>query len=95
MTAIQKIIEAYPTLWEALKLIVMATVAIIAVSLILRLEKKISNRLMAKRNDINLRFVENIVRFVVIFLAGFLVFTRADRASPRSRASRPSRSSPT
>ena len=37
--------------------------------LLLKLEKKASRRVRLTRNNINLRFVENIVRFVIIFLA--------------------------
>ena len=62
-------LRSNPTLWEALKLILSAVITFVLVSLLLRFESKVSKRLIGKRNNINLRFVENIVRFVVIFLA--------------------------
>ena len=69
MTAILDFLKAHPTVWQTLKLVVAAVVAIIVVRQLLRLEKKASKRWLEKRNNINLRFVENIVRFVIIFLA--------------------------
>ena len=69
MTAILDFLQAHPMVGDSLKLVVTAVVAIIVVRQLLRLEKKISKRWLEKRNNINLRFVENIVRFVVILLA--------------------------
>ena len=69
MTAVTAFFEAHPMLWETLKLIMTAVVTFVVVTLVLRLERKASKRLIGKRNTINVRFVENIARFVVIFLA--------------------------
>ena len=60
---------AHPMLSQVLKLIVTAVVSIVVVRFVLRLEKKASKRLIATRNNINLRFVESAARFIVIFLA--------------------------
>lgn len=69
MTTITAFIQAHPTLWAAAKLILASAAAIVLVTLVLRLERKAFRRLTEKRGNINLRFVENIARFVVIFLA--------------------------
>ena len=69
MQEIRNLISAHPTIWQGIKLIFFAAVAIAAVTLLLRLEKKASKRLLAQKQNINLRFVESIVRFVLILLA--------------------------
>ena len=69
MTAVADFFKAHPMLWETLKLLLTSVAAFIAVTLALRLEKRASDKLIGKRNNINVRFVENVVRFVVIFLA--------------------------
>ena len=69
MTTIVDFLQDNRVLAESLKLAGTAVLAIIVVTLVLRLEKKASLRWIQKRKNINLRFVENIGRFVVIFLA--------------------------
>ena len=69
MTPVTTFLNDHPTLFSTLKLILMTLFTIVVVTLILRLEKKISRRLMEKRGNINLRFVESVARFIVIFLA--------------------------
>lgn len=69
MVTVTAFIQAHPTLWAAVKLILFTVAAIVLVTLVLRLERKAFRRLIEKRGNINLRFVENIARFVVIFLA--------------------------
>jgi len=69
MEPIKGLLMAHPTVWEAFKLIVIAAATFVAVTFLLWLEKKASKRLIAKRKNINIRFVENVVRFIVIFLA--------------------------
>lgn len=69
MNVFEDMFRTHPTIWQGVKLCVTAILTIIAVTVLLRLEKILSKRLIQKRNNINLRFVENILRFVVIFLA--------------------------
>lgn len=69
MTAFSEIFKAYPMLREVLKLIFNTVLTIVIVTLVLKLEKKASKRWELTRQNINLRFVESIGRFVVIFLA--------------------------
>ena len=85
MTTVTGFFEAHPTLWQALKLIVVAILTIVVVSLVLRLEKKATKRLMEKRKNINLRFVESIVRFIVIFLAAQWVIMSSPITQPFGR----------
>lgn len=85
MADILAFIQSYPTVWSAIKLVLTALLAFIVVYAVLRLEKKVSKKLIAKRNNINLRFVENIVRFIVIFLAVQWVVMSSDLTEPFGR----------
>ena len=69
MTAFADIFKAYPMLREVLNLIFNTVLTIVIVTLVLKLEKKASKRWELTRQNINLRFVESIGRFVLIFLA--------------------------
>ena len=69
MRTFTTILNVHPTIWAAAKLIGAIVVAIIAVSVVLRLEKKATKRLIEKRGNINIRFVESISRFIIIFVA--------------------------
>ena len=69
MTTFTTFLNAHPTIWAAVKLIATMVLTIIAVSVVLRLEKKATKRLIEKRGNINIRFVESISRFIIIFIA--------------------------
>ena len=69
METISRFFQENEVLGDILKLILSAVVAIIIVTVVFRLEKKLSKKLSEHRNNINLRFVESIFRFVVILLA--------------------------
>ena len=69
MTTFTTLLNAHPTIWAAVKLIAMTVLTIIVVSVGLRLEKKATKRLIEKRGNINIRFVESISRFIIIFIA--------------------------
>jgi len=69
MRTFTTLLSAHPTIWAATKLIATVVFAIIVVSVVLRLEKKATKRLIEKRGNINIRFVESISRFIVIFVA--------------------------
>lgn len=69
MAEVMGFLRAHPTLWNALKLALSAVLAIVVLAIALRLEKKLARRILAKNNKINLRFVESIIRFVMIMLA--------------------------
>lgn len=69
MATVNTFFQAHPTTWEVLKLIFTVVVTTAVVTLVLRLERKATKRMTQMRNNINLRFVESAVRFIVIFLA--------------------------
>ena len=69
MNAVLEFLKNHSTFRDSLKLVGAAILAIVVVTVLLKLEKKASKRVRLTRNNINLRFVENIVRFVIIFLA--------------------------
>lgn len=69
MTAIADFFKSHQILWQSIMLVFTAVVTFVLVFFALRLEKKAAKRLRGMRDNINLRFVESIVRFIVIFLA--------------------------
>ena len=69
MAALTEFFGAHPALGQALRLALMAAAAFVVVFFLLKLEKKVSDKLREKRSRINLRFVENIARFAIILLA--------------------------
>lgn len=69
MTAITGFLQAHPTLWQAFKLAITAAATFVVIFFLLKLERRASKRLLAKKDNINLRFVENVVRFAIILLA--------------------------
>ena len=69
MTTFTQFINAHPTIGASVKLAATIVLTILAVTLVLRVEKKIVRKLIAKRENINLRYVESISRFIIIFLA--------------------------
>lgn len=69
MNGILEFLKNHPTFRDSLKLVGAAILAIAVVTVLLKVEKKASKRVRLTRNNINLRFVENFVRFVIIFLA--------------------------
>ena len=69
---IGRLIENYPTVWEILRLVFTALVTGAVLIVLLRLEKKAAGRFLEKKNKLNARFVENVIRFVLILLA-FLI----------------------
>ena len=69
MQSLTAFMNAHPMLWETIKLILIIVITAVVVTQLLKLESKAAKKLILKRNNINLRFVENIFRFVIIFLA--------------------------
>lgn len=62
-------ISAHPTIWEAVKLSVVTVMTVIVLVLVLRLERKLTKKWLANHKSINLRFVESVVRFILIVVA--------------------------
>ena len=69
MADITAFLNTHPTIWAAVKLIATLLLTILVVTAVLRLEKKAAKRLIEKRGNINIRFVESVFRFIIIFLA--------------------------
>ena len=65
---IESFLNQYPIIWQAIKLVITAAAAFVLVVVVLRLEKKAMKKLLSKKDTINVRFVESIVRFLLILL---------------------------
>lgn len=69
MNEVVQFMKAHPTAWEWIKLAVMIIVTAIVLGIVLRLEKKLARKLLFNKKDINVRFVESILRFALILFA--------------------------
>ena len=69
MNEIVRFLETHPSVWEWIKLAVMVIGTAIVLGIVLRLEKKLARKLLYNRKNINVRFVESILRFVLILVA--------------------------
>ena len=69
MEALVDYLQSNGTVAQILRLVASGLVAIIAVHLVLRFEKKATRKLLSKHNNINARFVESVIRFLVILIA--------------------------
>ncbi len=85
MAELTAFMQAHPTIWGVIKLVLIAAITFTAVYAVLRLEKKISKKLIGKRDNINLRFVESVARFIVIFLAVQWVIMSSEITQPFGR----------
>ncbi len=76
MSEVVLFFKQHPIMWEWLKLLLITIATVIVLVVVLRLEGKIARKLLAKRDNINLRIVERILRFVLIVVAvQFVVFS--------------------
>ena len=85
MTMLTDFFRMHPIVKEALKLVLTTVATIVVVTLVLKLEKKASKRLIKPRDNINLRFVESISRFILIFLAFQWVIMSSSITQPFGR----------
>ncbi len=69
MNAITEFFETHETIKSISELLLSTVIAIIVVFVLLRLQKKLSHKLKTEKKGLNVRFVENIIRFVIIFIA--------------------------
>lgn len=69
MNRIMEFLNNNPMIMNVLNLLFLIVVAIVVVMVLLKLEKKLGRKLLANKNDINLRFVESAIRAVIIFVA--------------------------
>ena len=85
MTELISKLQANPAVWEALTLVLLVVGAAIVVFVALRLERKVARKVLARNNTINLRFVESVVRFVIIFVAVLWVVMSSKVTEPLGR----------
>ena len=85
MTVLSDFFRLHPMIKEVLKLILTIVGTIAVVTVVLRLEKKASAKMIRTRNNINLRFVESILRFILIFLAVQWVIMSSSITQPFGR----------
>ena len=85
MKTIQVLSSNYPTLWSIGKLIITSIIAIIVVWVVLKLEKKATEKWRLTRNNINLRYVESFIRLVVILVGVQFVIMSSDLTAPFGR----------
>ncbi len=85
MTELISKLRANPAVWEALTLVLLVVGAAIVVMVALRLERKVARKVLARNNTINLRFVESVVRFVIIFVAVLWVVMSSKVTEPLGR----------
>ena len=71
MKEIMVFLRSHPILGEWLKLALIATATVIALIIVLRLERKAAKKLLySKKNvDMNVRFVERTMRFILVLVA--------------------------
>ena len=86
MNDVMQFIRAHPTLWEWLKLIVTATATAVILGLLLRLERKLAKKWLHNKNNINVRLVERVLRFVLIIVAVQWVMFSSKVTQPFAKA---------
>ena len=69
MAGITLFFNEHPTIMRVMDLILLVAGAFVVVFLMLKLEKKLARRMLASKENINTRFVESIIRAVVIVVA--------------------------
>ena len=69
MAGITLFFNEHPTIMRVVDLILLVAGAFVVVFLMLKLEKKLARRMLASKENINTRFVESIIRAVVIVVA--------------------------
>lgn len=86
MNEVMQFIRAHPTLWEWLKLIVIATGTAVILGLLLRLERKLARKWLQNKSNINVRLAERVLRFVLIIVAVQWVMFSSKVTQPFAKA---------
>ncbi len=73
MESIQKFFSDHPVVSSWIQLGISTAVAIVIVFILLKLEKKLARKWIQKFDGINARFMEKVVRFLIIFIAAMCV----------------------
>jgi len=85
MSDIVQFFQTHPILWEWLKLALIAVGTTIVLGIVLRLEKRAAHKLLHKRGDINLLFVEKVLRFILIVIGVHFVLFSSSITEPFGR----------
>lgn len=85
MSNVVQFFHTHPILWEWLKLALIAVGTTIVLGIVLRLEKRAAHKLLHKRGDINLLFVEKVLRFVLIVIGVHFVLFSSSVTEPFGR----------
>ncbi|MBP3729213.1 MAG: mechanosensitive ion channel [Lachnospiraceae bacterium] len=77
---INEFLNKHPALSQILGLVLSILLALIAVLILLKLSRKLFRRIRAKTNNngINIRVLENILRFLIVFVAALWVVMSSD-----------------
>ena len=86
MNEVIQFIRSHPTLWEWLKLIVMAVGTFIVLWFVLRLERRLAKKWLQYKNNINMRLVERLLRFALIIVAVQWVMFSSKITQPFAKA---------
>lgn len=78
METISKFMNEHPTVSSWVQLGISVAGAVIICFLLLKLEKKIAKKWIAKHDAINSRFAEQVIRFVIIFIGVMWVIMTSD-----------------
>ena len=73
MEAIQKFLEEDRGISSWVNLGISIAIAVLIVFVLLKLERKVSRKWIFKHDDINTRYTEKIIRFLIIFIAALFV----------------------
>ena len=63
------LLKLHPVIAQWVELLLMAVATVIVLRLVLRLERKVTHRLLTHEHNINQRFVESAIRFGLILIA--------------------------
>ena len=86
MNEVIQFLRTHPTLYEWLKLIVMAVGTFIVLWFVLRLERKLAHKWLNGKDNINTRLVERLLRFALIIVAVQWVMFSSKITQPFAKA---------
>ena len=86
MNEVIQFIRAHPTLWEWLKLIMMAGATFIVLWFVLRLERRLARKWLNNKDNINMRLAERLLRFALIVVAVQWVMFSSKITQPSAKA---------
>jgi len=86
MNEVIQFMRSHPTLWEWVKLIVMAVGTFIVLWIVLRLERRLAGKWLHNKDNINMRLVERLLRFALIIVAVQWVMFSSKITQPFAKA---------